>query len=46
MVNDGMPSTVISSGYALIRNSILPCAAALLTIRTQSAISAMEKNNA
>ncbi len=36
MVNDGMRSTVISGGYALIRNSILPRAAALLTIRAQS----------
>jgi hypothetical protein len=43
MVKDCMLSTVISGGYALIRNSILPRAAALRTICEQSAISAMEK---
>jgi hypothetical protein len=42
MVKGGMPTTRISGGYASIRNSILPHAAALLTIRAKS----MEKNNA
>lgn len=37
---------LISVGYASIRNSILPRAAALRTIRAKSAISAMEKKNA
>ncbi len=35
-------TTLISGGYASIRNSILPCAAALLTIRAKS----MEKTYA
>jgi hypothetical protein len=38
--------TLISGGYASIRNSILPRAAALPTIRAKSRISAMEKKNA
>ena len=46
MVKDGMLSTLISGGYASIRNSILPRAAALRTIRVKSGISAMEKKNA
>ena len=37
---------LISGGYASIRNSILPRAAALLTIRAKFGHSAMEKNNA
>jgi hypothetical protein len=41
-----MLSTLISGGYASIRNSILPRAAALLTIRAQSGISAMGDKNA
>jgi len=41
MVNAG-----ISGGYASIRNSVLPRAAALLTIRAKFQESAMEKNNA
>jgi hypothetical protein len=46
MLAKGMRSTIISGGYASIRNSILPRAAALLTIRAKSGISAMEKKNA
>jgi hypothetical protein len=46
MVNGGMQTTLISAGYASIRNSILPRAAALLTIRAQSRISATEINDA
>jgi hypothetical protein len=39
-------STFISGGYASIRNSILPRAAALPTIRAKFPDSATEKNNA
>ena len=46
MVNGGMQTALISAGYASIRNSILPRAAALLTIRAKSRISATEKNDA
>jgi hypothetical protein len=46
LVKNGMPSSLISCGYALIRNSILPRAAALRTIHAQSAIQAMGENYA
>jgi hypothetical protein len=46
LVKDGMLSGLISGGYALIRNSILPGAAALRTIPTRSAIPAMGENYA
>ena len=41
-----MVNALISRGYASIRNSVLPRAAALLTIRAKFGHSAMEKNNA
>ena len=46
MVSRRMVSALISGGYASIRNSILPRAAAIRTIRVKSGISAMEKKNA
>lgn len=46
MVKDGMPTSLISGGYASIRNSILPRAAAILTIRARYGISAMGEMNA
>jgi hypothetical protein len=46
LVKNGMVSRLISRGYALIRNSILPGAAALRTIPAQSAIPAMGENYA
>jgi hypothetical protein len=46
MLSKDRRRTVISRGYAPIRNSILPRAAALRTIDTQSAIPAMGENYA
>jgi hypothetical protein len=46
MVSRRMVSALISGGYASIRNSILPRAAVLRTIRVKFRHSAMEKNNA